>query len=449
MGETNRSEYLRKMRSIVVPRGPYNLTPFFAEKAVGALIYDVDGRELIDFSGGIAVMNVGHSHPKVVAAIKDQAEKFTHTCWHVIMYEPYVELADRLCALTPGSFHKMALFLNSGAEAVENAVKIARYHSGRPGVIAFEHAFHGRTYMAMSLTSKSKPYKQGFGPLADQIHRIPYGYCYRCSFGLKHPDCNLFCAEFLKGQFSGGSVDPEQFAAMIVEPVLGEGGFVVPPPGYLGRLNAICREHGIVFIADEIQTGAGRTGRLFAVEHADLEPDLICLAKSFAAGMPLSAVVGRKELMDAPGVGGLGGTFAGNPVSCRAALAVLDVIYQENILTRAEVLGNRLRTRFEEWMTKYEVIGDVRGLGAMNALELVRDRETKEPATEEAAALTRFCYERGLVVLPCGTYGNVIRVLVPLVVGDEELERGLTIMEEGLADLAARSEHGMARAGVN
>jgi 4-aminobutyrate aminotransferase/(S)-3-amino-2-methylpropionate transaminase len=446
MDDTNRSEYLRKMRSIVVPRGPYNFTPFFAEKAVGALIYDVDGRELIDFSGGIAVMNVGHSHPKVVAAIKDQAEKFTHTCWHVVMYEPYVELADRLCALAPGSFHKMALFLNSGAEAVENAVKIARYHTGRPGIVAFEHAFHGRTYMAMSLTSKCKPYKHGFAPLADHIHRIPYGYCYRCSFGLKHPDCDLFCTEFLRRQFAGGSVEPDGIAAMIVEPVLGEGGFVVPPAGYLGRLQDICRDHGIVFIADEIQTGAGRTGKLFAVEHSDLEPDLICLAKSFAAGMPLSAVVGRKEIMDAPGVGGLGGTFGGNPVSCRAALAVLDVIYQENILPRAEVLGKRLRARFEDWMIRYEVIGDVRGLGAMNALELVRDRETKEPATEEAKGLARYCYERGLIVLPCGTYGNVIRVLVPLVVGDEELERGLAIMEEGLAGLDVRLGHRVALA---
>ena len=449
MGDTNRSEYLRKMRSIVVPRGPYNLTPFWAEKAVGALIYDVDGRELIDFSGGIAVMNVGHSHPKVVAAIKDQADKFTHTCWHVVMYEPYVELADRLCALAPGSFHKMALFLNSGAEAVENAVKIARYHTGRPGIIAFEHAFHGRTYMAMSLTSKYKPYKHGFGPLADEVHRIPYGYCYRCSFGLTYPDCDLFCADFLRRQFAGGSLDPERFAAMIVEPVLGEGGFVVPPVGFLGRLNDICREHGIVFIADEIQTGAGRTGRLFAVEYSDLEPDLICLAKSFAAGMPLSAVVGRKEIMDSPGVGGLGGTFAGNPVSCRAALAVLEVIYQENILTRAEVLGKRLMDRFEDWKNRFEVIGDVRGLGAMNALELVRDRVTKEPATDEAVELVRYCYERGLILLSCGTYGNVIRVLVPLVVGDDELERGLAIMEEGLASLAVRPDLNAARAMAN
>ncbi|MFH1134838.1 MAG: 4-aminobutyrate--2-oxoglutarate transaminase [Pseudomonadota bacterium] len=437
MREASRSEYLRKMRSVVAPRGTANLTSFFAARAEGALIHDVDGRELIDFTGGMAALNVGHSHPKVVAALKDQAEKFTHTCWHAVMYEPYVELADRLCSLTPGSFHKMALFLNSGAEAVENAVKLARHHTGRPGLIAFEHACHGRTYIAMSLSSGGRTGKRGFGPLADQVHRLPYGYCYRCVFGLKRPECGLFCAEFPWRRLGGGGLEPELIAALIVEPVLGEGGVVVPPPGFLNRLREFCREYGIVFIADEIQTGAGWTGKMFAVEHFDLAPDLICLAQGFAAGMPLSAVTGKKEIMDSPEPGGLGGTHSGNPLGCRAALAVLDIIYHENILTRAEALGNRLRARFTDWMSRYEIIGDVRGLGAMNALELVRDRETKAPATEEAGELARFCHDRGLIISTCGAFGNVIRVLAPLVIGDDELERGLTVMEEGLAALRA------------
>ena len=435
MGDVSQTEYLGKMRSIVVPRGPYNIFPVFADHAAGALVYDMDGREYIDFAGGIAVMNIGHSHPKVISAIKDQAERFTHTCWHVLMYEPYVKLADRLCALAPGAFHKMAIFMSTGAEAVENAVKIARFHTGRPGMIAFEHAFHGRTYMAMSLTSKIKPYKHGFSPLASEVHRLPYAYCYRCNFGLKYPQCDLLCADILRRQINSGTVDPDQIAGMIVEPVLGEGGFVVPPPGWLTRLEETCRENGIIFIVDEIQTGAGRTGKMFASEHFDLEPDMLTLAKSFAAGMPLSAVVGRKDILDSPGPGSLGGTYAGNPISCQAALAVLDVIQEENILARAERLGTRLKECCESWREEFEIIGDVRALGAMVAIELVRDRESKEPAAEETKALSRFCCENGVLVLPCGTHGNVIRLLMPLVIGDDDLERGLGVLGDGLSAL--------------
>jgi 4-aminobutyrate aminotransferase/(S)-3-amino-2-methylpropionate transaminase len=421
---------------MVVPQGPFNVTPFFAARAKGALIYDVDGREFIDFAGGIGVMNVGHSHPKVVAAIKDQADKFTHTCWHVVMYEPYVELADRLCGLTPGSFAKMAVFLNSGAEAVENAVKISRFHTRKPGMIAFEHAFHGRTFMAMSLTSKLKPYKKGFAPFASEVYRMPYAYCYRCNFGLSYPGCNAFCADALNIAIKNGHLDPDRIAGLIVEPILGEGGFVVPPPEFFSKLLQTCRDNGIVFIDDEIQSGAGRTGKMFAIEHFGLEPDLITVAKSFAAGMPLSAVVGRLEIMNAPGVGGLGGTYGGNPVSCRAALAVLEAIEEENLLTRAESLGVKLRRRFESWRKEYEIIGEVRGLGPMLGLELVKDRTTKEPAADEAKALIKFCYEKGLIILSCGTFGNVIRTLAPLVIGEEELERGLAILEEGLAHIS-------------
>jgi len=430
----NGNLYMSKLRSMVIPRGPYNITPYFAENAQGARVYDISGKELIDFAGGIGVMNVGHSHPKVVAAIKNQADKFTHTCWHVVMYGPYVELADKVCEMIPGSFPKMAIFCNSGAEAVENAVKIARYHTKRPGIIAFEHAFHGRTYMGMSLTSKSNPYKYGFGPMASDIYRMPYPYCYRCSFGLQYPSCGLACAEHLK-HFLAVQADPRDIAALIAEPVCGEGGFITPPLDYFLKIQQICREHEIVFIADEIQSGIGRTGKMLAMEHFQVEPDMTTLAKSLAAGMPLSAVVGKREIMDSPGTGSLGGTYSGNPVSCAAALAVLEVIEEDSLLSRAEVIGNKLHAKFAAWHEQFEIVGDVRGLGAMVAMELVKDRESKEPAAEQARALIKFSHEKGLILLSCGTYGNVIRTLVPLVADDEELERGLAIIEEGLTTL--------------
>ena len=428
------TQYMSKLRSMVVPQGPYNITPYFADRASGARVYDVDGKELIDFAGGIGVMNVGHSHPKVVAAIKDQVDKFTHTCWHVVMYGPYVELADRVCEMTPGSFSKMAIFCNSGAEAVENAIKICRYHKRKNGIIAFEHAFHGRTYMAMSLTSKSDPYKYGFGPMCSDVYRMPYAYCYRCNFGLEYPSCGLACAEHLN-RFLTVQADPRDIAALIVEPVCGEGGFIVPPPDYFAKLHEICRRHEIIFVADEIQSGIGRTGKMLAMEHYNIEPDLVTLAKSLAAGMPLSAVVGKREIMESPGMGSLGGTYSGNPVSCAAALAALDVIEEDSLLSRAETIGNKIKSRFESWKERFELVGDVRGLGAMVAMELVNDRESKEPAAEKAKALVKFSHENGLILLSCGTYGNVIRTLVPLVASDEELERGLAIMEEGLSVL--------------
>lgn len=435
MNDSSRNEYLGELRARVVPKGPFNVTPLFVEKAKGAVVYDVEGRELIDFAGGIGVMNVGHCHPKVVAAIKDQAEKYTHTCFHVVMYEPYVKLAEKLCALTPGSFPKMAMFANSGAEAVENAVKIARYYTKRPAIIAFENGFHGRTLLTMTLTSKVMPYKLGFGPFAPEVYRMPYAYCYRCPFGLKYPGCDVTCADYLKDFFIGG-VAAESTAALVVEPIMGEGGFITPPPEYFPRLIKICKDNGIVFIADEIQTGMGRTGKMFAMEHCGVEPDLVTVAKSLAAGMPLSSVVGKKEMMDAPHVGGLGGTYGGNPVCCQAALAVLDVFEEENLLTKAEVLGKKLKERFDALQKQFEIIGDVRGKGPMLALELVKDRETKEPAAEEAKALVKFCYEKGLILLSCGNFGNVIRTLMPLVITDEQLERGLAIMEDGLTALS-------------
>jgi len=433
MSRAANNKYLRELRAKVIPQGQGSVTPYYVETAKGALIYDVEGREFIDFSGGIGVMNVGHSHPKVVEAIKDQAEKFTHTCFMVVPYGHLVELAEKLCSVTPGTFPKKALFINSGAEAVENAVKIARYYTKRSAVIAFENGFHGRTFLTMSLTSKVKPYKLGFGPFAPEVYRMPYAYCYRCPLGLSYPSCDVACADYLQ-EFFITHVAAESTAALVVEPITGEGGFITPPPEYFPKLTKICQEN--VFIADEIQTGMGRTGKMFALEHWNVEADLTIVAKSLAAGMPLSAVVGKTEIMDSPHVGGLGGTYGGNPVCCRAALAVLAIFEEEGLLRKAEVLGEKVRQRFDAWQQQFELIGEVRGLGPMLALELVKDRETKEPAADEAKGLVEFCHKRGLILLACGNFGNVIRTLMPLVIKDEQLERGLAIIEEGLTALS-------------
>ena len=431
----SKNNTLKELRDNYIPPGHGSITSSYVVSAKGAIVRDVEGRDFIDFASGIGVMNVGHSHPKVVAAIKDQAEKFTHTCFMVLPYEPVVTLAEKLCAVTPGVFPKTALFLNSGAEAVENAVKIARYYTKRPAVIAFENGYHGRTLLTMSLTSKVKPYKFGFGPFAPEVYRMPFAYCYRCPFGLEYPGCDVACADHLK-EFFISHVAAEKTAAVIVEPITGEGGFITPPPEYFPKLINICRDNGILFIADEIQTGMGRTGRMFATEHWNVEPDLMTVAKSLAAGMPLSAVVGRKEMMEVVHPFGLGGTYGGNPVACRAGLAVMEIFEEENLLQTAEALGKKLKKRFDAFQKEYELIGDVRGMGPMLALELVKDRETKEPATDEAKALVKFCYDKGLIILSCGNFGNVIRTLMPLVITDELLERGLAIIEEGLTSLS-------------
>jgi 4-aminobutyrate aminotransferase/(S)-3-amino-2-methylpropionate transaminase len=434
----SRNEELTESRNRHIPRGVVNLSSAYITKAAGAIMTDADGRELIDFAGGIGVNNVGHCHPKVVAAIKDQAEKYIHTCFHVAPYEPYVELAARLNELAPGDFPKMTMFANSGAEADENAIKIARYATKRPAVIAFDNGFHGRTLMTMTMTSKVKPYKLGYGPFAPEVYRIPYAYCYRCPFGLSYPGCKVACADYLE-EFFIGHVAAEQTAAVLAEPIQGEGGFITPPPEYFSKLHAICRKHGILFIADEIQTGMGRTGKLFSIDHWGVEPDLVTTAKSLAGGMPLSAVTGRSELMDMSHAGGLGGTYGGNPISCRAALAVLDILLNDGLLEKAEALGAKLLSRFKAMQETHEIIGDVRGKGPMLALELVRDRATKEPANTEAKKLTKICHEKGLVILSCGNHGNVIRVLMPLVITDAQLEKGLTILEESIRELSGAS----------
>jgi len=425
---------LMEKRNANVPPGPFNVTTGFVREARGAVIIDVDGREIIDFAGGIGVMNVGHSHPKVIDAIKDQAEKYVHPCFHVMMYEPYVELAERLNSLTPGDFPKMTMFANSGAEAVENAVKIARYATGRSAIICFDNAFHGRTLLAMSLTSKVKPYKFGFGPFAPEIYRMPFAYCYRCHFGLKYPSCNIACADYLE-EFFISQVAPECTAAIIAEPIQGEGGFITPPPEYFQKIKAICDKYGILLIIDEVQSGMGRTGKFFAIEHWNVVPDIITMAKSLAAGMPLSAVTGRADIMSKPHVGGLGGTYGGNPVACRAALAVLEILLEDRLLQRAEVLGQKILEGMQELQKNHEIIGDVRGKGPMLAMELVRDRATKEPATEEAKKLVQICFEKGLLILSCGAFGNVIRTLMPLVITDEQLEQGFSILDDALKKL--------------
>ncbi len=420
-------EWLRR-RTDAVARGVSQITPVFIERAEGAVIEDIDGNRFIDFAGGIGCLNAGHCAPDVVAALRWQIDRFLHTCFMVTPYESYVKLAERLNAFAPGDFPKKTLLLNSGAEAVENAVKIARAYTRRPAVICFEDAFHGRTLLAMSLTSKTHPYKAGFEPFASDVYRIPYAYCYRCSYGLTYPSCQMHCGRHLEDTFTR-VVAAESVAAVIVEPVLGEGGFVAPPPEFLRTVQQICQRHGIVFIADEVQTGFGRTGKLFACEHFGVAPDLLVTAKSLGGGLPLAAVTGRAEIMDHTGPGSLGGTFGGNPLACEAALAVLDVMERDKLPERAAQLGKRFAARARAWQQRWPLIGDIRGLGAMQAMELVRSRQIHEPAAEETKEIARYCYEHGLIVISAGSYSNVIRILMPLVIADEQFEEGLDVLE--------------------
>jgi len=426
------SQALSARRAKAVPRGLSHGTPIYVARAEDAWLEDVDGNRYIDFAGGIGCANAGHRQRPVVEAIGEQLDKFLHTCVQVTPYEGYVKLAERMNEVTPGKFPKKTLFVNSGAEAVENAVKIARAFTKRPAIIAFEDAFHGRTMMTLALTSKTHPYKAGFAPFPGDVYRIPFAYCYRCSYSLKYPSCDLYCARHLEDTFKR-VVANEEVAAVIAEPVMGEGGFIAPPPDYFRVLIDLCRKHDILFIADEVQSGFGRTGAMFASEHYGIEPDIIVTAKSLGGGLPLAAVTGRAEIMDAPGPGGLGGTFAGNPLSCAAALAVLDLFEKENLLARANELGDRFQRRARDWQRRWPIVGDVRGLGGMQAIELVKSQETKIPATEETKQITQYCYEHGLITITAGTYSNVIRVLVPLVATNEQMDEGLDVLESALA----------------
>jgi 4-aminobutyrate aminotransferase / (S)-3-amino-2-methylpropionate transaminase / 5-aminovalerate transaminase len=433
-----RSRALAERRAAAVPRGLSHATPVYVAKAEDAWLEDVDGNRYLDFAGGIGCLNIGHRQEPVLAALRDQLDRFLHTCVQVTAYEIYVRLAERMNQVAPGKSPKKTFFLNSGAEAVENAVKIARAHTGRSGIIAFEDAFHGRTLMSLALTSKTHPYKAGFGPLPGEVYRIPYAYCYRCSYSLKYPSCGIFCAHHLEDTFKR-VVASEDVAAVIAEPVLGEGGFVAPPPEFFRILMEICHKHGVLFIADEVQSGFGRTGRLFACEHYGIEPDILVTAKSLGGGLPLAAVTGRAEIMDAPGIGGLGGTFAGNPLSCAAALAVLDLFERGNLLTRAHELGDRFQKRAREWQKSWSMIGDVRGLGGMQAIELVKSPDSREPAPDETKQVTQSCYEHGLITITAGSYGNVIRVLVPLVASDAQMDEGLDVLESALQAVQEKS----------
>jgi 4-aminobutyrate aminotransferase/(S)-3-amino-2-methylpropionate transaminase len=426
-------------RQAAVARGVSHATRIFAARAEGASIEDVDGNRFLDFAGGIGVVNVGHRAPAVVDAIRKQLDAFVHTCFSVAPYGKYVELAEKLNSLVPGTFPKKTVLVNSGAEAIENAVKIARCYTHRPAIICFEDAFHGRTMLTMSLTSKTHPYKAGFEPFATDIYRIPYAYCYRCSYSLQYPSCGVFCAHHLEDTFKR-VVAAEAVAAVVVEPVLGEGGFVAPPSEFFTIIQDICRRNKILLVADEVQTGFGRTGAMFACERYGITPDILVSAKSIADGLPLAAVTGRAEIMDTPGVGGLGGTYGGNPLACAAALAVIETLERENLPARAEKIGERFDARAREWKKRWPLIGDVRGLGAMRALELVRPGATREPAKEETDKVLRHCLEHGLILVSAGSYGNVIRLLMPLVITDQEFDEGLQVMEDALMSVAESLE---------
>lgn len=420
----SRNQTLWQLRERYVPRGVAQAHPVFVARAEGSRIWDVDGKEYLDFAGGIGVMNVGHGHPRVLQAVRAQLERFTHVCFQVTPYEAYVRLAERLAKLAPGDFSKKTLFLTTGAEAVENAVKIARAYTGRPAVVALTHSFHGRTLLGMSLTGKASYYKQNFGPFAPEVYHAPAPYPYR---GMS----DEMALEGLRELFRT-AVDPERVAALVVEPVLGEGGFIPLSETYLREIREITASQGILLIADEIQSGFGRTGRMWAVEHSGVVPDLITFAKSVAAGLPLSGVVGRAEVMDAPKPGGLGGTYAGNPLACAAGLAVLDIFEEEGLLERAKALGRVLWQALEGLKDRFPQVGEVRGLGPMVALELVRDPKTREPAPDLAQATLEEARRRGIILLKAGMYGNVIRVLVPLVATEAEVHEGLARLSAAL-----------------
>lgn len=428
---TNRfsTEEWQGKRDQYVARGVSNGNRHLAAKGKGAELFDIDGKRFIDFAGAIGTLNVGHSHPKVVEAVKAQAEILIHPGFNVMMYESYIELAEKLCHLTPGDHDKKAIFLNSGAEAVENAVKIARKYTKRQAVVSFTRGFHGRTNMTMSMTSKVKPYKFCFGPFASEVYQAPYPYYYQKPEGLSDAAYDEYIIDQFN-QFFVAAVAPETVACVVMEPVQGEGGFIVPSKRFVQHVASFCQQHGIVFVADEIQTGFARTGKYFAIEHFDVVPDLITVSKSLAAGLPLSGVVGRKELLDAADPGELGGTYAGSPLGCVAALAVLDIIETEQLNQRSEHIGQVIEDKANEWRTAYPFIGEVRRLGAMAAIEIVEDQTTRTPDKKRAAAIAAYANEHGLLLLTAGINGNIIRFLTPLVITDELLHEGLGIIED-------------------
>jgi 4-aminobutyrate aminotransferase/(S)-3-amino-2-methylpropionate transaminase len=418
---------LHRRRTAAVPRGVSNSLAVYVDHAKNAELWDVEGRRYIDFASGISVLNIGHLHPRVVAAVEQQMQQVAHAAFQVTPYESYIALAERLNALAPGTTPKKTILFSTGAEAVENALKIARYHTRRSAVIAFGGAFHGRTLATMTLTGKVQPYKAGFGPLLPDVYHAPFPMAYH---GVT-PAMSLAAIE----QLFKADVDPARVAAIIIEPVQGEGGFYVAPPEFLRSLRALCDRHGMLLIADEIQSGMARTGRMFAIEHAGVEPDLMTVAKSIGGGLPLSAVVGKAEIMDAPPAGGLGGTYAGSPVACAAALAVLDVIAEEHLIERAQQLGTKLSARLKTLQAKYAAIGEVRGLGAMVAMELVKNGNAEQPDADLTRALVQAAAHQGLIILSCGVNGNVIRFLTPLTISDALLAEGFDRLDAAFAEV--------------
>jgi 4-aminobutyrate aminotransferase/(S)-3-amino-2-methylpropionate transaminase len=412
----------RKERVIASPLSLVH--PIVVAEGRGATLTDVDGNTYIDFTGGVGCLNVGHSHPRLVEAAQEQLAHFGHTDFTIIPYEVYVELAERMVELAPISGPAKAAFFNAGTEAIENSIKFARSYTKRPAVIVFEGAFHGRTMLAMTMTSKTHPYKAGLGPFAPEVYRVPYPHAYR------GPDTATALAALERAFLT--QVAPENVAAIVMEPVLGEGGFVAAPTEFVQGVRKLCDEHGIVLVVDEVQTGYGRTGRMWAIQHHDVEPDLMVVAKSIAGGLPLSAVIGKAEIMDAPPDSAIGGTYVGNPVAQAAALAVLDIFDEENLVERAVSIGDTIRARMEAWQGRWDAVGDVRGLGAMLAIELVLDRETKEPDAARATAVVEEAAQNGLLLIKSGVYSNCIRVLTPLVVTDAELDEALSVWEQAL-----------------
>jgi 4-aminobutyrate aminotransferase / (S)-3-amino-2-methylpropionate transaminase / 5-aminovalerate transaminase len=434
-----RSREILARKELVVADPLSVFLPVVIEEGRGATLTDVDGNTFIDFTGGVGCLNVGHSHPRVVEAAQEQLAKFSHTDFTIVPYEVYVTLAERLIGVSPFRSPAKAAFFNAGTEAVENAIKFARAYTGRPAVIGFEGGFHGRTLLSLSLTSKTHPYKAGLGPFAPEVYRVPFPNDYR------GPSADEALAALERALIT--QVAAETVAAIVIEPVQGEGGFVVAPQAFLDGVRRLCDEHGIVMVVDEVQTGFGRTGKLFAIEHYGIEPDLITVAKSIAAGLPLSGVIGKAEIMDAPGDSAIGGTYVGNPVAQAAALAVLDVIEDEGVCERAAQLGETIRGRMESWRERWPQVGDVRGLGAMLAIELVKEPASKEPDADTASAIVEAAAERGLLLLKSGIYSNCIRVLAPLVLSDAELDEALTIWEDALeATLAPLAGDGSAAA---
>jgi 4-aminobutyrate aminotransferase/(S)-3-amino-2-methylpropionate transaminase len=424
VGQRTTEAELAELRAKYVPRGITTGHPITADRAKGSELWDVSGKRYVDFAGGIGVMNVGHAHPRVMEAVRAQLDRATHTSFQVVQYESYLRLAERLCEVMPIEGPRKAIFFSTGAEAIENAVKIARAATGRPAVISFRGAFHGRTLLALSLTGSVQPYKQNFGPYASEVYQTPFPYEYR--------GWNTEAALADLKNLLDAEVSPKRVAAIVIEPVLGEGGFVPAPLDFMRRLRKLADEHGILLIVDEIQTGFGRTGKLFALEHSGVKADLVTVAKSLAAGFPLSGVIGRAEVMDAPDPGGLGGTYGGNPVACAAGLAVMDIMRDEKLPERAARIGSVIEERMHSWAKENQLIGDVRVVGAMAGMELVRDRKTKEPADKETAKILATAREKGLIILRAGTHHNVIRTLMPLTIPDDQLEEGLDILGAAL-----------------